>query len=117
MTVRWLFPLLAVPVVIGGLGRIVSAEQPVALRGRRRKRHLVGPIGPNECGEDRRPFRDLGAGTGRDPQAEEERSADRIHRLRAGRLVPAPEDVNLSAEDSGTAEAPILYRAYRGENP
>jgi hypothetical protein len=118
MTLRWLFPLLAVPVMIAGLGRIVSAEQPVAI--------CVAANG-NDAWSGRLATPNAAMTDG--PFATLERARDEIRTQKKngvrtgftvhvrGGLYPLRKTLNLSAEDSGTAEAPILYRAYRDEKP
>jgi len=73
---------------------------------------------------------DANPGTMEAPFATLERARDEVRRLKNGGVLARPVTVNvragtyffdrtfrLSAEDSGTADAPVVYRGYGGERP
>jgi parallel beta-helix repeat protein len=73
---------------------------------------------------------DSNPGTNEKPFATLERARDEVRRLKKDKAPPSPVTVNvragtyflertfkLSAEDSGTADAPVVYRGYGKERP
>ncbi|MBU0610452.1 MAG: right-handed parallel beta-helix repeat-containing protein, partial [Armatimonadetes bacterium] len=74
--------------------------------------------------------RDDAPGTLAQPLATVERARDAVRELRAagkvagpvtvylrGGLYALPQTLKLEAQDSGTAEAPVTFRAYQSEKP